>query len=248
MENVFEEAVADNNDTVVDESSTLGSEYDLDLTPEEDDASAEADFNEGEDGEETDAGEAFVNTPTNQAFAQMRVQNKEYSEKINELDAIAKAAGLSGVDDLIAKSKEAQIKQEAKAQGIPEAVARELAEMREFREEIKQRDIQQEYQARESKLVSNLQEFIGKNNLSNDSVKKMSDDLMKDGLTNDYLMDLPKAALNRILSAYAGTSTQKLLEKKDAIKTELPLDQTSKVSNETINKEIDEIARMFAGK
>ena len=246
MENVFEEAVADNNDAAVDESSTLGSEYDLDLTPEEDETPAEVDSDEGEDGGE--AFENYADNPTNQAFAQMRTQNKQYAEKFNELDAIAKAAGLNGVDDLIAKSKEAQIKQEAKEQGIPEAVARELAEMREFREEIKQRDIQQEYQARESRLVSNLQDFIGKNNLSEGSVRKMSDDLMRDGLTNDFLMDLPKAALNRILSAYAGTSEQKLLEKKDAIKTELPLDQTSKVSNETINKEIDELARMFAGK
>jgi len=122
MENVFEEAVADNG-AAVDESSTLGSEYDLDFTPEDDEASAEATFDEGEDeGGESFASESFAENPTNQAFAQMRTQNRQYAEKFNELDAIAKAAGLKDVDDLIAKSKEAQIKQDAKEQGIPEAV------------------------------------------------------------------------------------------------------------------------------
>lgn len=245
MDNVFEEAV---DNTAVGEESTLGSEYDLDLTPDEEDAEVSAETAETDEGEGGVAENLFAETPTNQAFAQMRTQNKQYSDKLNEIDAIAKAAGLKDIDEFIAKSKEAQIKQQAKDEGIPESVARELAEMREFREETKQRYIQQEYQAREQAFVNNLQDFIGKNNLSNDSVKKMSDDLMNDGITNDYLMDLPKPALNKILSAYVGTSTQKLLEKKDAIKNELPLDQTSKVSNDTINKEIDEIARMFAGK
>lgn len=243
MENVFEEAVTDNTSV---EEPVLGEEYNLDLeSDDEEEVTAETESTSEEGATDIDN---YMDSPTNQAFAQMRTQNKEYSTKLNELDAIAKAAGLRDVDELIARSKEAQIKQQAKEEGIPESVARELAEMREFREEIKQRDIQQEYQAREENLVRNLEDFISKNNLSGDSVKRMSDELMRDGLTNDYLMDLPKAALNKVLSAYAGTSTQKLLEKKEAIKSELPLDQTSQTSNETINKQIDDLARQFAGK
>lgn len=264
MENVFgqllTESTAVNNaqsgtDTVSTNSTTpeLGSEYDLDFTTDETEDTADyaedtAELTGSEDVESTQSVQATVETPTNQAFAQMRVQNKELLEKLNALDAIAKASGLKDVDDLIAKSKEAQIKQQAKANGIPEALAKELAEMRDFIEQSKQRDIQQAYQAKEKAFVGNLNEFIKGNNLSDSSVQQLSDNLVKDGFSNDYLMDLPKTALNRILSSYVGTN-QKNLERKDAIRNELPLNQSStKVSNETILKQIDDLARQFAGK
>lgn len=268
MENVFEQLLAEsttasNAQAGTDAASTnsnlpeLGSEYDLDFTTDEfDDDTADT---AGDDEEltasennnvvSTQSVQATVETPTNQAFAQMRVQNKELSEKLNALDAIAKASGLKDVDDLIAKSKEAQIRKQAQADGIPEAVARELAEMREFIEQSKKRDIQQAYQAKERALVGNLNEFIKANNLSDSSIQQLSDNLTNDGFSNDYLMDLPKAALNRILSSYVGTNTQKNLERKDAIRNELPLNQaSSKVSNETVLKQIDDLARQLAGK
>ena len=116
MENVFESVLgASTPDTQSDDAvestnntSELGEEYNLTLPEDTDDTSEDegSDATQDEDFEESN--------PTNQAFAQMRTQNKEYLNKINELDAIAKAAGLQGVDDLIAKSKEAQIKKAAK--------------------------------------------------------------------------------------------------------------------------------------
>ena len=54
--------------------------------------------------------------------------------------------------------------------------------------------------------------------------------------------------LNRILNAYLGVDIQKNLERKDAIKNELPLNQSSKADIDTVNKQIDELARQFAGK
>ena len=98
MDNVFEEAV---DNTAVGKESTLGSEYDLDLTPDEDDAEESAETAETEEGEGGVAENLFAETPTNQAFAQMRTQNKQYSDKLNEIDAIAKAAGLKDIDDFI---------------------------------------------------------------------------------------------------------------------------------------------------
>ena len=253
MENVFdevlgstpeadvtnEESVGANTDT-----SELGSEYDLDLSEVE----GETDTNEQVSGEDETSSNEDAENPTNHAFAQMRVQNKEYSTKINELDAIAKAAGLKGVDDLIAKSKEAQIKKEAQSKGISEELAKELAEMRDFKARYEQDKVDAAYKAKETNLVNNLQNFITTNKLSQDAVNKLSNDLVKDGLTNEYLMDLPKGALNRILGAYVGTDIQKNLERKEAIKSELPLNQTSKIDTQSINKQIDDLAKIWAGK
>lgn len=248
MENVFGEVLEGTTETntagdttVSTNNSTpeLGHEYDLEI-PGENDLEVDA------TNEVSSEPVQEHNDPTSQAFAQMRIQNKEFSNKINELDAIAKAAGLKGVDDLIEKSKEAQIKAEAKNKGIPEEVAKELADFREFKEQYQQDKENAIYQAKEQNLVNNLQNFISENKLSKESVNKLSDDLEKDGITNDYLMDLSKNALNRILSAYVGTNVQKNIERKEAIKQELPLNQTSKINTESINKQIDDLARQWA--
>jgi hypothetical protein len=254
MENVFDniagitadEGNVESNNAGVATDSSLGEEFDLDLgeidIPEEN-----GDLDEGiEEGGDTSNVEDL--TPTNNAFKQMRTQNKEFQDKLNALDAIAKASGLKDVDDLIAKSKEAQIRAEAKEQGIPEAVAKELAEMREFREEVRQKEIQNAYALKEQTFVNNLESFISLNKLSNDAVSKLSDNLVKDGFSNEYLMQLPKTALNKILSAYTSTGVQQNLERKDAIQRELPVNQTSKVDTNGLLKEIDDLARQFAGK
>ena len=256
MENVFEELVGTNVEQDQQETATestpvadeLGEDYTLDvddLLAEEDEATSKNEETPEIDVVEEDDN---VTNPTNSAFAQMRVQNKQYANKLNELDAIAKAAGLKDVDELIAKSKEASIKRQAKEQGIPEAVAQELAEMREFREEVRQKEVEQAQKAKEQSLVNNLQSFISDNNLSKEAVQKLSDNLENDGFSLEYLMDLPKGALNRILGSYAGSTLQKNLERKDAIKNELPLNQSSKIDNNALLKEIDDLARQFAGK
>lgn len=248
MENVFESVLGTNTTETQSEESTtstptLGDEYNLELPDDNNTAEEQEEDTQGEVDDEEE-----YESPTNQAFAQMRTQNKEYLSKINELDAIAKAAGLQGVDDLIAKSKEAQIKKAAKDQGIPEAVARELAEFKKFKEQYEQDKADSIYRQKEQTLVTNLQTFIEANKLSQNVVDKMSDDLARDGFTTDKLMEYPKSALNRILNAYLGLDIQKNLERKDAIKNELPLNQSSKADIDTVNKQIDKLARQFAGK
>jgi hypothetical protein len=252
MENVLGDVLGSTTEapqtevTTNEDTSELGSEYDLDLSELEDQEEANEDENENEGEDENDDSEAL--NPTNQAFAKMRVQTKEQALKLKELDEIAKKAGLKDVDELIAKSKEAQIKAEAKSKGISEDMARELAEFREFKEQYKKDQAEAAYKAKEMTLVSNIKDFIADNSLSKDAVNKLSNDLEKDGITNQYLMDLPKSALNRILGSYIGTNVQKNLERKEAIKKELPLNQTSKVDTEGINKQIDDLAKIWAGK
>ena len=255
MDNIFGEVLGNSTPETTETNSTegtnsdvseLGEGYNLDLGETEGDAQEAEEATEGTNDDSFNFGES---NPTNQAFAQMRTQNKEFLNKLNELDAIAKAAGLRDVDDLIAKSKEAQIKKMAESSGISEDMAREIDEMRSFRAQYEQDKINQAQEAKERALVGTLQTFISDNNLSQDAVAKMSDNLEKDGFTVDKLMELPDAALNRIFSSYAGSSIQKNLEKKEAIKNELPLNQSSnRVEGNNLNKEIDKLAKMFAGK
>ena len=256
MENVFEEVLGtstpeaepQDTDNSTNDVSELGEEYNLDLGEPEGSSDSD-DFDDDDGDDDGDSMNLGDQNPTNSAFAQMRTQNKEFTKKLNELDALAKAAGLKDVDDLIAKSKEAQIRNTAKKQGISEEMARELAEFREFKAQYQQDKQNSAIEAKERALVSNLEAFISENKMSKDAVNKMSEDLEKDGFTVDYLMNLPKGALNRIFSSYVGTSTQKNLERKNAIKNELPLNQSSSsIDTQSINKQIDASAKQFAGK
>lgn len=235
-------AEVENEDQEFDHSYDLS---DNDLVDE--DTNEEFEESEEADGE-YDEVEDVQDTPTNRAFAQMRTQNKEFQNKFEELDSLAKSLGMNDVDDLIAAVKETQIQQTAKSQGISVEVARELDEMRALKNSIIAEREENLIAERENAFVSNLQEFVDNNNLSNSAVDKLSQDLERDGFTVDELMDMSPNALNRVLNSYVDTSYQKNLERKNNIRRELPINQTSKLDTESLNKEIDQLARQLAGK
>lgn len=248
MENVFEELLGEStatneNEPVADESF----DHSYDLTNE--------DLGEDENlDDETDAQDDNSNdgaqpvNATNAAFAQMRTQNKEYQNKISEFENLAKSLGMKDADEFLTKAKQAQVQREAKQKGIPLEVAQELEEMRNLRDEIHAEREEAELKAKESNFVSNLRTFVSDNKLSEAAVDKLSQDLEKDGFNVNSLMDMPVAALNRILSSYVGTSYQKNLERKNTIRKELPINQSSRVDVDSLNKEIDKLARELAGK
>lgn len=248
MENVFEELLGEStatneNEPVADESF----DHSYDLTNE--------DLGEDENlDDETDAQDDNSNdgaqpvNATNAAFAQMRTQNKEYQNKISEFENLAKSLGMKDADEFLTKAKQAQVQREAKQKGIPLEVAQELEEMRNLRDEIHAEREEAELKAKESNFVSNLRTFVSDNKLSEAAVDKLSQDLEKDGFDVNSLMDMPVTALNRILSSYVGTSYQKNLERKNTIRNELPINQSSRVDVNSLNKEIDKLARELAGK
>ena len=127
-------------------------------------------------------------------------------------------------------------------------MAQELAEMRDLKNSIIAEREESANEARINKFASNVQAFVDKNNLGKSAVDKLSQDLEADGVNIDTLMSLPVSALNKMLSAYTGTSYQKNLERKDAIKRELPVSKTSKIDVDDVNKEIDSFAKFLAGK
>lgn len=250
--NVFEDLLAEGTavDTEVDENqdeNDFDHSFDLsddDLASDEDEEISE----EPEQAEDEGGNDNDLSNPTNTAFAQMRTQNKEFQNKINQLDSLAKDLGMKDLDDFIAKANEAKVKKNAASQGIPVEVARELEEMRALKDSIVAEREQNAAKQKEQVFVSNLQEFVNSNNLSKTAIDKLSQDLDKDGFSVEALMAMPKAALNKILGSYVDTKYQKNLERKDTIRKELPINQSSKIDTQSLNKEIDALARQLAGK
>ena len=252
MENVFEELLA--GSTTADDISTeeIGEDFDhsYDLNVEdlinndEDESNPE---NANDEGGEAPTVQNDA-TPTNNAFAQMRTENKQFAQKIAEIDTLAKSLGMENIDDFIAKAKDAQIQLQAKRTGVPVEYAREIEEIRALKNDILADRENAAQEARKSTFVSNVSAFIESNKLSEAAVDKLSQDLEKDGLEIEALMDMPKTALNRILSSYVGTNYQKNLERKNSIRKELPISQASQIDTVSLNKGIDEFARQLAGK
>lgn len=253
MENeVFDELLAEGTTVDTEDESQPEDDFDHSFDLSNDDLASDEDeetLDEPEtNDEESDNEESNLDNPTNTAFAQMRTQNKEFQTKLNQLDALAKDLGMKDLDDFINRANEAKIKKSATNQGIPLEVARELEEMRALKDSIVAEREENAAKQKEQTFVSNLQEFVNSNNLSKTAIDKLSQDLNKEGFSVEALMDMPKSALNRILSSFVDTKYQKNLERKNTIRKELPINQTSKIDTQSLNKEIDALARKLAGK
>lgn len=249
MENVFEEILTEG--TAVDNTTTDSQETDFDhsfdLTDE--DLIEDSEVEEVEEAVDAEVQEDVTpSEPTNNAFAQMRTQNREFQEKLQEFDDLAKQLGMKDSNEFIQKAKEVQLKREATQKGIPLEVAKELEEMRSLKDSIIAEREQTATELKTKTFVSNLQEFVNDNKLSDQAVDKLSQDLEKDGFELETLMNMPKSALNKILGAYTGTNYQKNLERKNTIRKELPINQSSKIDTVSLNKEIDTLAKQLAGK
>lgn len=247
MEKAFEDVLSGADNTSTEPTSTLGPEYDLDLS----DLNTEVEDPQADDGQ----GEATVNTPpvdnpTNTAFAQMRVRNKQLEGVYNDLDEIAKSVGLAGVDEFITKAKAQKQAKEAQAKGIPVEVAKELKELSDKITSMEAERVNEQKQAKERALVQTLQGFVKDNGLTENDINVLGNTLDNDGLSMDVLMNMSPSAQKKIFKAYYGkdnSATQKQLERKNAIKNELPISQTNKAPMD-LHKQIDDLAKQMAGK
>ena len=149
---------------------------------------------------------------------------------------------------MIVKGKEAGIKKQATEKGIPLEVARELEEMRTLKESIIAEREQDIMERKLDAFRSNIKEFVKTNNLADAAINKLSDDLEKDGISMESLMGMPKSAVNRILNSYIDGDYQRNLERKETIRKELPINQSSKINTNVLNREIDNLAKQLAGK
>ena len=230
----------ENNETSVDEDVE---NYDEDETNDENDVV-------DEDLDEDD--EVNPNLSTNskdyQAFAKMRTENKQYKNIIDFFDTRAKAMGLQGIDDLMAKTQEAEIAKQAKKEGIPVEYAKKMKELEDRVALQEQREQEYLNQAKMTGIKNSLDGFVHDNNLDDKTVAKLANDLISDGLTLDFFANVPEQTIDRILKSYLPSeiSKQKELEKKEKIRNELPLQINSNTStNQSQEDEIDKLAKML---
>lgn len=236
-----DEEVEETAESDTDESDEEESDEDEELD-EDDEVTEEFDEEEDEVAPASNTNQKDAN-----AFAKLRTENKKFKEMIDFFDKRAKDMGLADIEDLMEKTKEAELKKEAESQGIPLEYAKRL---RELEEKVAMQDAENATriaQEKESKVRATLDGFVTANKLGDKAVQKLAKDLLDDGITFDFLSTVPENTIPKILKSYLPNevSKQKELEKKEKIKKEVPVSSKSNTSNNTQDDEIDKIAQML---
>ena len=259
-----EQQVSDTNAETV-----LGSEYDLNLddlveeskednnqnlAPAETDSNDAKASNDTNDADDEDDGSEEVDFSldsdrSNTAFASMRTENKKYKDMLSDVESLAKSLGFADANAFITKAKQRVADKQAQQSGVSAKVYEEIQNLSKNVNDIMEKMTQQEVKQRGKELASTLQEFISTNKLSKPEVDKLSKDLSKDGITDAMLFNMPKAALTHLLDSYIDKK-QETINKKEQIRKEMPISQSSnnKVDINKLNKDIDNLAKMLAGK
>ena len=210
-----------------------------------DDSEDEEESFDNEDVEENDSNPS--GTKDAEAFARMRKENKQFKQYFDFFDQKAKEMGMQNVDELIQKTKEADLAKSAQAQGIPIEIARKLQEL-ETKLETQERERAQEQEiARDNRVRQSFDTFVQANNLDEKSVNKLAKDLINDGVSLDFFKNIPENMIQKVLKSYLPSdfNKQKELEKKEKIKKEVPVSSKSNGSASSQDDKIDEIAKML---
>lgn len=190
----------------------------------------------------------------NQAFARMRTELKQANNNLEAaksviqfFDVRAKQMGLNGIQDLMEKTVESELNKQAQKEGVPVDVLRRINELE---DKVQQQDIERNNLIRgqkEREVNHTFDTFMQKHSLSNQDLNKMANDLVKDGFNFDALMNMPSAAVTKILNSYLPETSlkQEDLAKKEQIRKEVPHTGNTSSGSNTIN-EIDKIAKTWA--
>lgn len=262
LSNDSDNDVSSDNEEVQNEEAEVDveNEVDEDESIEEDTETEEPEDNEHSDEEDDDVEEDLdedeeevapnltTNSKDASAFAKLRTENKQYKSVIDFFDSRAKAMGLEGVDDLIAKTQEAELAKQAKSENIPLEYLKKFKELEDKVNAQEEEKNQQMKLANENRVKNSLDGFVEANKLDDKAVKNLAKDLIADGITMDFLANVPESTINRILKSYLpdNVSKQRELEKKEKAKKELPLSSKSQTSTNTQEDDIDKIAKMLA--
>lgn len=246
-----DEVQTDEHETV-DEESDENEDFDDTDEEDEDETSDDDEDDDVEEDLDEDVEEVTPNLNTNSkdanAFAKLRTENKQYRDVIEFFDSRAKAMGLEGVNDLIAKTQEAELAKQAKKENIPVEYLKKLKELEDKVNTQEQEKIQQAKLANEARVKNSLDGFVEANKLDEKTVNNLAKDLIADGITIDFLATVPESTISRILKSYLPNeiAKQKELEKKEKAKKELPLSSKSQTSTDTKEDDIDKIAKLLA--
>lgn len=219
------------------------------LDDETNDMTELEDLGEGEEAPST-------NTQTEkdaQAFARMRTELKQKSSDLENannviefFDVRAKQMGLSGIQELMQKTVEADMAKQAEKQGIPVDV---LKRINDLETKVRQQDVERENLVRSQKEQAVnyvFDNFVRSHSLGQNDVNKLANDLVADGFNFDALMNMPSSAVTKILNSYLPNESlkQEALVKKEQIKKEVP--PTGSTSSKVdLSSEIDKIAKSW---
>lgn len=217
---------------------------------DEEETEAEETEDEVEESEEDVEEEDSIPSGTTkdaEAFARMRKENKMLKEYFDFFDTKAKEMGMNDVADLVAKTKEADLAKQAKADGIPLEIAKKLQELEQRVETQEAEKAQAIEAAKEAQVRNALDGFVQANKLDNKQVQTLAKDLLADGINLDFFKDMPTNAIDRVLKSYLPNdfNKQKELEKKEKIKKEVPKSGKSNGSSTSQEDEIDKVAKML---
>ena len=244
-----EEVDKDEDDEVEDDEEESDTEESEEEESDEDEELDEEDDVDEEFDEEDDevAPASNANQKDANAFAKLRTENKKYKDMIDFFDQRAKAMGLADIEDLMNKTKEAELKKEAEKQGIPLEYAKRLKELEDKVATQDAENANRIAQEKANRVKFTLDDFVQANKLGDKEVQKLAKDLLSDGITFDFLSNIPENTIPKILKSYLpdNVSKQKELEKKEKIKKELPLNSKSSTSTKTQEDDIDKIAKML---
>lgn len=250
------------NDVVEDTSNDVQDNSSEDSTSLEDNQESENEINNDDDDEsnildlEDDEDTPSMNEKDANAFARMRTELKQANSNLDAANSViqffdvrAKQMGLNGIQDLMEKTVEAEMTKQAKKEGIPVDVLKRISSLE---DRIKQQDIERENMIKSQKekdVNYVIDDFVQKHSLSQKSINKMANDLLADGFNFNTLMNMPRSAVNKILSSYLPKETvnQDILAKKEQIKKEVPPTGNSS-SGPTLDDEIDKIAQKWVNR
>lgn len=237
------------------ETEEIESEEETEDESEESDPDEEAEDTDNlEDEEESHEDKDVEDIDSNpsgtkdvEAFARMRKENKVLKQYFDFFDSKSKEMGMKDVDELIQKTREADLAKSAQAQGIPVEIAKKLQDLETKLETQEQERAAEMEAANENRVRHSLDAFVQANNLDEKSVNKLAKDLVSDGISLDFFKNVPDNMINRVLKSYLPSdfNKQKELEKKEKIKKEVPVSSKSNGSAISQDDKIDEVAKML---
>ena len=267
MDKTFEDIVTDvvaelsNDNESSEENEAVETEEETTESEEEVEESTEIEEEEEETEEETDSEKeesyeedveeddpiSSGTTKDAEAFARMRTENKQYKDIVNFFDSRAKAMGMQGVNDLMEKTKEAELKKSAESQGIPFEIAKKIQDL-EARLDAEEAEKKEAINNAINTQINNaFNNFVQANKLTEKQINDLAKDLTADGIGLDFFRSVPVNTIDRILKSYLPSDfgKQKELAKKEKIKKEVPVSGKSNGSSTSQEDEIDKVAKML---
>lgn len=144
------------------------------------------------------------------AFKQLREeadnakkQLSSQSQKLSEIEILAKSQGFNSVDEFLSAWKERQLEAEAKKQNIDPRVLKELQETKERLVKIEQERNDVLKQTNINRVNSVMSKFASTHKLKDSEMEQIIANMGADNVSVDMLINSPVETLEKMLTGYA---------------------------------------------